>query len=384
MKVVHLCLGAFFPDNYSYQENLLPKFHKKMGYDVEVIASQETFDENGNTSYMQTVGSYRNEHDIKVNRLKYAFPEKINHKMKSYIGVHDAIEESKPDIIFMHNCQFLSVFDIIRYLKKHPEVKLFVDNHVDFSNSAKNFLSKNILHGIIWKFCAKSINKYAEKFYGVLPARVDFLVNVYGLPKEKCELLVMGADDDEISKVENSDARGMKRAEYNVKDDEILVVTGGKIDLFKQQTLLLMQAVNEMENEKVKLCVFGSVVPEMKDKFDSLLSDKVIYSGWKKPTESYNEFAAADIVVFPGRHSVFWEQVAAMGIPMICKKWAGTTHVDMGGNVIFLENDSVEEIKNAIKEMIANYENYKNAAKSGKQYFLYSDIAKRSIADIKE
>lgn len=384
MKVVHLCLGAFFPDNYSYQENLLPKFHKKMGYDVEVIASQETFDENGNTSYMQTVGSYQNENDIKVTRLKYSFPENINHKMKSYIGVYNAVEASKPDVIFMHNCQFLSIFDVIRYLKKHPEVKLFVDNHVDFSNSAKNFLSKSILHGIIWKVCAKSINKYAEKFYGVLPARVDFLTDVYGLPKEKCELLVMGADDDEISKVENSDVRKTKRVEYNVKDDEVLVVTGGKIDLFKQQTLLLMQAVNEMENEQIKLCVFGSIVPEMKEKFNALLSDKVIYSGWKKPAESYNEFVAADIVVFPGRHSVFWEQVAAMGIPMICKKWAGTTHIDMGGNVIFLENDSVEEIKNAIKEMIANYDKYKNSAKSGKQHFLYSDIAKRSIADIKE
>ena len=145
-----------------------------------------------------------------------------------------------------------------------------------------------------------------------------------------------------------------------------------------------MKAVNEMENKKVKLCVFGSVVPEMKENFDSLLSDRVIYLGWKKPTESYNEFAAADIVAFPGRHSVFWEQVAAMGIPMICKKWAGTTHVDMNGNVIFLEHDSVEEIKNAITKMIANYEIYKNAAKSGKQHFLYSDIAKRSIADIKE
>ena len=82
MNVVHLCLGAFFPDNYSYQENMLPKFHKKMGYDVEVIASQETFDSNGNISYTDTTGSYQNEFGIKVTRLKYSFPEKLNHKMK--------------------------------------------------------------------------------------------------------------------------------------------------------------------------------------------------------------------------------------------------------------------------------------------------------------
>ena len=47
MKVVHLCLGSFFPDNYSYQENMFPKFHKQLGYDVEVIASLVSFDKNG-------------------------------------------------------------------------------------------------------------------------------------------------------------------------------------------------------------------------------------------------------------------------------------------------------------------------------------------------
>ena len=40
------------------------------------------------------------------------------------------------------------------------------------------------------------INPYVNKFYGVLPARVDFLINEYKLPKNKVELLVMGADDD--------------------------------------------------------------------------------------------------------------------------------------------------------------------------------------------
>ena len=47
MKIVHLCLASFYPDNYSYQENLLPKFHKELGYDVEVIASTQSFDEYG-------------------------------------------------------------------------------------------------------------------------------------------------------------------------------------------------------------------------------------------------------------------------------------------------------------------------------------------------
>ena len=381
MKVVHLCLGAFFPDNYSYQENMLPKFHKKMGYDVEVIASQETFDSNGNISYTDTTGSYQNEFGIKVTRLKYSFPEKLNHKMKSYIGVYDAIVESKPDIIFMHNCQFLSIFDVIKYLKKHPEVKLFVDNHVDFSNSAKNFLSRRILHGFIWKLCAKSINKYAEKFFGVLPARVDFLVNVYGLPKEKCELLVMGADDDLICEDDLLKYRDAKRKEYEIENN-MVIMTGGKIDNNKPQTISLMKAINGLDEENIRLLVFGSVIPELKAEFEAQLSEKVKFIGWKKSSELYAELSAADIVAFPGLHSVLWEQTVAMGKPCIFKKIAGFTHIDIGRNCLYFEKDSVEEYKKVIEKAILNLEELKqNAKKEEKNQFLYSNIARKSIGE---
>ena len=36
MKILHLMLACFYIDNYSYQENYLPKYHKKQGNDVEI------------------------------------------------------------------------------------------------------------------------------------------------------------------------------------------------------------------------------------------------------------------------------------------------------------------------------------------------------------
>ena len=75
-----------------------------------------------------------------------------------------------------------------------------------------------------------------------------------------------------------------------------------------------------------------------------------------------------------------------MGIPMICKFWEGTTHVDIGGNVKFLNEDSEKEIKRNLEEIIYNpevYENMcKNATKKEKNTFLYSYIAKKSIGEI--
>lgn len=383
MKIVHLCLGAFYPDNHSYQENMLPKFHKSLGYDVEVIASQESFDENGKTCYVDVSGYYNNEYDIRVNRLEYSFPEKLNHKLKHYKGVYQALEAAKPDIIYMHNCQFTSIFSVIKYLKKHKNIKLYVDNHVDFSNSARNFISKTFLHGMLWKFCAKSIEPFTTKFYGVLPARVDFLVNVYGLPKKKVELLVMGADDELVETALSNGSREKIREKYNISRDDFLIMTGGKIDAFKTQTLLLMQAVANIKRENVKLIVFGSVTPELQERVNALcLGNKVQYIGWIKAVDSYEYFAAADLVVFPGRHSVFWEEVAGMGIPMICKYWDGTTHVDLGGNVKFLHNDDTAEIQSEIEKLVENPDEYKkmlDTAKENSSYFSYRSISQRCI-----
>lgn len=383
MKILHICLASFFPDNYSYQENMLPKFHKKLGYDVEVIASLVTFDKNGKSTLYKNARKYQNEYDIPVTRLNYKKPSKIYKTLRRYEGFKEALSVSKPDIIFIHGCQFLDIDIVVDYAKKHS-VKVYVDNHADFSNSATNWLSKNIKHGIIWKHCAHVIEPYTIKFYGVLPVRVDFLKNVYKLPPEKCELLVMGADDEAVEAASNNKVRKKIRQKYNISDNDFLIMTGGKIDQWKTQTLLLMQAVSEIDNKNVKLIVFGSVTEELMDQVKSLADGKKIqYIGWIQASQSYDYFASSDLVVFPGRHSVFWEQVAAQGLPMLCKRWDGTTHVDLGGNVAFLINDTVEEIQDSIQKLVDNKNEYekmkKVAQEKGMLTFSYKEIAKRSI-----
>ncbi len=385
MRITHLCLGCFFPDGYSYQENMLPKFHALQGHEVSVIASLQTFDKNGKITYMEGASSYRNENEIPVTRLDYKKPKKIYRKMKRFIGTYDAIKKADPEILFIHGCQFMDMDIVVKYIKYHPNVKVFVDNHADFSNSASNWLSLHILHGLIWKRCAHLILPYATKFYGVLPARVDFLKNIYSLPDKKVELLVMGADDSKVQEALKPEVREKVREQYGINKDDFLIMTGGKIDMAKQQTLLLMKAVNQINSPKVKLIVFGSVVPELKDKVNQACSEVVKYIGWINSEDTYKYYSAADLVVFPGRHSVFWEQVAGLGIPMICKFWKGTTHVDVGGNVKFLKEDSADEIYNMLKNLIENrevYEIMKNVAvEKGMSVFSYSKIAERSIQE---
>ncbi len=383
MKILHLCLGNFYIDNFSYQENMLPKFHKKMGMDVEIIANLMSFDKDGNPSSLNKGGSYINEYGIPVTRLNYK-KHIFSKRLRTFEGLYQALSKSGPDIIFIHNCQFIDIQQVAKYAKQKPHVKIYVDNHADFSNSARNFLSKNILHKIIWRYCAQKIEPYTTKFYGVLPARVDFLENVYKLPREKAELLVMGADDDKVEEVKNPKIRQEIREKHNINEDDFLIVTGGKIDNFKKQTLLLMDVVRRINKDDVKLIVFGSVIDELKDEINKLTDGcKVQYIGWVNSDDCYKYFAASDLAVFPGRHSVFWEQAVGTGIPCIFKYWEGTTHIDVGGNCMFLYNDSPEEMKEKTELIVNNKEVYKKmkniADNEGMKKFSYYKIAKESI-----
>ncbi|WNF37352.1 glycosyltransferase [Bacillaceae bacterium IKA-2] len=382
MKVLHVCLASFYIDNYSYQENMLPKYHKRLGLEVEIIASLVSFDENGKSCLLEEGSQYFNEYGIPVTRLEYK-KSVVSKKLRKYEGVYEAILKAKPNIIFIHGCQFLDIKEVIKYIKQNRNVKVYVDNHADFSNSAKTWLSKNVLHKVIWKKCAHMIEPYVTKFYGVLPARVDFLKNLYKLPKGKIELLLMGADDDKILEAKKENKKILIREKYGIKPNDFLIITGGKIDPPKQQTLYLMEAVQRITDVNLKLLVFGSVTLDLKEKLNSLVDgQKVQYIGWLNSEEVYEYFLASELGVFPGRHSVLWEQAVGTGLPCIFKHWDGTTHIDVGGNCQFLYDDSVEEIINSLTSVIEDnvvFNKMKKKALEGIDQFSYKEIAKKSI-----
>ena len=380
MKICHLCLNGPYNEGWNYQENILPKYHVKQGHKVYQIVTPYMWE--GNKLVVSHDRRYTNEAGVEIFRCKAKKGLIGGNRFNRYPEVLGLLNEIKPDILFIHDVQCLDITVVVNYLKKHRECTTYVDNHSDFSNRARNWLSKNILHKIIWKAMAKRIEPYVRLFYGVLPARVDFLIDMYKLPKDKCKLLVMGADDDLVEKNNKPEIRNKIRQKYNIKKDDFLIMTGGKIDAFKTQTLLLMEAVRETKPKNVKLIVFGSVDDNLKAKVDELADgEKVQYIGWIEAKESYAFFAAAELVVFPGRHSVFWEQVVGQGIPMVVKYWEGTTHVNVCGNVKFLYKDSKNEIEDVINEILMNdeYSVMKEKAILASKQFRYGDIARKSI-----
>ena len=92
---------------------------------------------------------------------------------------------------------------------------------------------------------------------------------------------------------------------------------------------------------------------------------------------------ASYLAVFPGTHSVLWEQACACGIPGLFKDWHGMHHVNVNGSADFLKGDSADEMKSKIMELYqdkAKYMKMKNAAwEYARSEFSYMEIAKRAI-----
>lgn len=377
MKIVNLILGNSYNEGWGYQENLLSKWQKLNGNDVTIIASRMVNNKNDDGYHLTNVEEYTNDLGIKVIRIDYLLNIWALRTLRLFKNTYETIEKENPDFIFIHNGQFFDSLKVCKYLKNHPNCRAVVDNHADETNSAKTFFPK-VLHYTIWKYCMNQLNKYVDKFYGVLPIRCDFLNKYYNLPNNKIDLLVMGVDDELI---ENSkkQVESIKK-KYGINSNKINIVTGGKIDHYKTETLNLMEIIEE--NKNIDLYVFGSIGDEIKDRFNSLLSGNIKYVGWLNQEESYSLLQACDLAIFPGRHSVIWEQCVGLGVPIVVRNWPGTNHVDIGGNCLFLNNGSIEELQVVINNIQNTdlLEKMKKAAQSkNKEIFSYKNIAQNSI-----
>jgi hypothetical protein len=381
-KILNICVNGLYTDGYTYHENLLPKYHKKLGYDVYILASEYEFNKKGDVQ-KSVKKKYMDKNGIKIRRLEIIGGQKITCRFKKFKNFYAAISDIAPDIIFCHLFQFLDVREVIRYKKENPAVKVYFDSHADKINSAHGLFSALILHKIIWRYYAIKACKIAEWFYGVSPARVEFLRTMYNLPEKKTRLLVMGTDDETAVLSQSAETKKATKYKYRISEQDFLIVTGGKLDASKKQVLNLIRVVSDhMLKDMVKLIVFGSISDDLMEEIRDTKSDKVQYIGWIDEKTAYELFAITQLAVFPSTHSVYWEQVAGMGVPMIVKYWKGFEHIDLGGNIRYLYESSEAEIRKVIMDAMENTnyaEMVKAAREKGMVKFSYMHIAKESI-----
>lgn len=384
MKIVHIAPNAPYNDYWGYQDNLLPKYHRKMGYDVTVITTN-TAHKDGKIVEIDC-GDYVLDDGVRVIRLKKKqYFNIVLTNLNSRLSVYEYLADIKPDIVFHHGLISTTIYDVIKYKKKiNPECVIFQDNHLDYNNMYRCNIIKEWICRLFYRHINRRSIPYVERVYGVTPWRKTYAEDYFRIPNNKTDILVMGGDDEKIHFDKMPELRTDIRKQLSLKDDDFVVITGGKIDPTKN-IHLLMHAVSELNRDNLKLIVFGTPNNGIKSEIEKLSEDKhIINIGWLDSEKAYDYFLASDLAVFPGTHSVLWEQACACGIPGVFKDWEGMHHIDVGGNCEFLHKDSKEEIKAVISSIFDDKEKYsemKQAAEKSKKDFFYSEIAKRAIGN---
>ena len=384
MRIVHIIPNAPYNDYWGYQDNLLPKYQRQLGHEVTVIATNKE-QQNGKVVEIPCAEYFLDDGVYVIRRKIKKYPHRVLTNLKSYIHVYDVLVDIKPDLVFFHGLLSSSIFDAIKYKKKNSKCVIVQDNHLDYNIGYPDGGLKHRLIRTYYRLKNKKSIRYVARVYGVTPWRKTYAEEYFKIPPIKTDVLIMGADDAKIDFKNRCKIKQSIREKYNVQPDEFFIVTGGKIDQNKKIDLL-MEAVKYQN--KTKLLIFGDVLDDVKQIFDSLIKDSsnIIYAGWVDSGDVYQYFLAADLVVFPGQHSVLWEQACATKVPCLFQKWEGMDHVNNGGNSDFVSPVTVNNLVRKIGELhfTEKYYHMKSIAESkATDVYLYSQIARKSLECVK-
>lgn len=382
MKIVHI--SHTYLDGYTYQDNDLSEAHAKLGHDVTVISTQDyagCFYFPIKYFHKEALYYYGK---CKIIRLPLKY--KCNYRFAVYDKLYETLINENPDLIYFHTIPYFCYYDIIKY-KRKKNCKLVVDFHCDSYNSAKNIITKYLLHHTLYRCIIQLTKRYVDQYYAVTPGSIDFVYTMYGLDKNRIKLLPLGGDLDKIKLYNNNNIRKQTRKELDILDNQIVIVTAGKINSEKK-TIDLIKSVKMFHNNNIVLLIIGPIENEYKIELEKQIENQseIKLLGWKDPIEIYRYFFASDLACFPGTQSVIWQQAICCGLPLICRYWPGGEYLDCGGNVVFIKENSAIGIYNIIKNILDSDSILKKmqhiSQTIGIDRFSYMNIAQTILNDV--
>lgn len=351
MRIVHLCLAAVYVDGYSYQENMLPKINKEDGHEVRIIASTETFIDNRNLGYVDA-SEYITEYDVPIQRLSYvnlglSF---LSKKIRKYVGLYQELEKFCPDVIMCHDLAFWSVFDVIKYKKMYPNVRVYADTHTASYNSGQNWMSLYVLHRLIYRFLINKALPYVDKYFYIGVSEKEFNIKNYKVSEEKMEFYPLGGVLWTDEQYKNN--RNKRRCELNIEKDELVLVHSGKLNKLKR-TKELLKAFHNCKKLKAKLVLIGTISEDISDEIEELIDKdkRIIFLGWKSSEELLEYLCAGDIYCQPGSVSATLQNAICCRNVILSYPHKSYMEAINIGNFFWARNEAdIEAVLNQVSE----------------------------------
>lgn len=303
MRIAHLCLSNFYIDGRAYQENELIQQHVRDGHEVLVIASTETHSSKGQLCYTDS-GTYQGGDGAPVRRLPYRgfLPHKVMAKLRMNVGTYESLVNFKPDVILFHGTCGWELRNCARYVRRNKGVVLYVDSHEDWNNSARGFVSRELLHRRYYGPILRSVLSDVEKILCVSMESIDFVADLYRIPRSYLEFYPLGGHP--IDDAEYFMRRNSTRELYDIGEEDILILQSGK-QTRRKKLLESLRSFTACTEPTLRFFIVGLLNDDIREAAEALIASdaRVSYLGWQSPDKLTDLLCAADIYLQPGTQS---------------------------------------------------------------------------------
>ncbi|MDR3156986.1 MAG: glycosyltransferase family 4 protein [Lactobacillales bacterium] len=370
-NILHICLTAGYTESSGYQEVVLSKQNALDGKKTSVISTNVI--RRGNKLVKTKPGLIITKEGVNVYRLK---SNVTNRNIRKFYDVKDLIYKIKPDVIFFHGLCSWELNTVLKYKKKNMYVKLYVDNHADFNNSAQN-LFLYIFHKFMWLYFIKKALPYLDKLFYICDSSKNYLQKMYKIPYEILEFYPLGGVL--FDEVKWKRCREIRRRELNLSNNDILFLHSGKMDSLKR-TKDVLKAFQKIENDNAKIILIGAIPYDLEKDIMSLVDkdERVRFLGWKTFDELREYMCASDVYVQFGSMSASLQQSICCGCSVMVYPYDSyKPFVKDNGYFIKTVDDMVVCVQNIIDNPNCLVEMRKNSFDIAKNLLDYRKLAAR-------
>ena len=186
-------------------------------------------------------------------------------------------------------------------LKKSTGVKLSLLSHnieaVRFKSMGKSWWK------LLW-FYEKNVHKIIDHNFFVTAEDLQFALKNYGLNPALCHVITYGIDWKEApSRQEKKDAAIIIRQQYNIKEEEKILLFNGTLDYKPNIEAInyIIKNINPLlltqKNFKYKIIICGKGLPASYNDLKDYNNENIIYAGFVNDINLF--FKAADLFLNP-------------------------------------------------------------------------------------
>ena len=234
MRVLHI-IERFNP-NLGQEINFIAR---NKATDIEMIiltsTSLRTWNINDYKEVLKDDNHYKAEYNVTIIREDsfFEFWEKLWLKR-----LNSNIRNINPDIIYSHGIEYITFIRLIvlKFISKKASYRIFTDTH-SLPVFASGTVFRKVYYSFLRRFVFPLVNKYKIVSFYTAEENRFLLENIYKINSTLVKPFLIGADLKTF--IFNPKARETLRQNYNISNEEILIIFSGRICIQKGPHLIL-------------------------------------------------------------------------------------------------------------------------------------------------